>query len=163
MGGSTLRLLCVGLLVYISGCANTVGSRQGLPDSHWQGRMAVKVTAPQPQSFSAKFELDGDANAGTLRLGSPLGITIAVIRWMPGSATLTANAEPRSFDSLSALTQAGLGVDVPIANLFDWLRGQPSRSDTWEADLTQIGDGKLTVVRTAPDVQAELRLLLETP
>jgi outer membrane lipoprotein LolB len=124
--------------------------------------MGVKVTEPQPQSFSANFELDGDATRGTLRLLTPLGTTLAAMQWRPGSATLTTAGEPRLFDSLAALTQSTLGFDLPVTALFDWLRGAPNPVPFWETDLTELSNGKLMARRIAPDMKAELKLLIDT-
>ena len=165
-----LRLLCIGLLLCVAGCASTAVAPKGngaLPFGqsvqHWQGRIGVKVIEPQPQSFSASFELDGNAELGTLRLTSPLGTTLAVMQWAPGSAVLAGTGAPRQFDSLGALTQATIGLDLPIAVLFDWLQGTATQAALWEADLTELGNGKLTAKRTAPDMRAEIKLLMEVP
>jgi outer membrane lipoprotein LolB len=158
------------MLLCVAGCASTAVSPKGNGPllygqtvQHWQGRIGVKVIEPQPQSFSANFELDGNAEIGTLRLTSPLGTTLALMRWAPGSAVLTGTGAPRQFDSLGALTQATIGLDIPIAALFDWLQGAASQAALWEADLTELGNGKLTAKRTAPDMRAEIKLLMETP
>ncbi len=165
-----LRLLCIGMLMCLAGCASVavphpnngqLQSRQ--TGQHWQGRIGINVSEPQPQSFSAHFELDGDAETGTLRLATPLGTTLAFMQWAPGSAMLTSTGAPRRFESLSALTQASLGLDVPIAALFDWLQGTASPATYWEADLSEISNGKLTAKRTAPDMRAEIKLLMEVP
>lgn len=129
---------------------------------HWQGRLGVKVSNPAPRSFSARFELDGDAQQGALKLFSPLGTTLAQMRWAPGSASLTTTGEPQQFASLSALSQATLGLDLPISSLFDWLRGNASEASGWNADLSALNDGKLTATRRAPDLDAELKLILES-
>lgn len=165
-----LWLLCVGLLLCVVGCASTAVSpkgngvlQYGRAVQHWQGRIGVKVIEPQPQSFSANFELEGNAEVGTLRLTSPLGTTLALMQWAPGSAVLTGTGAPRQFDSLSALTQATIGLDIPMAALFDWLQGTASQAAFWEADLTELGSGKLSAKRTAPEMRAEIKLLLEAP
>jgi outer membrane lipoprotein LolB len=165
-----LQLLCLAMLLCVAGCASTALPPKGngtLPYGqtvqHWQGRIGVKVIEPQPQSFSAYFELDGNAEIGMLRLTSPIGITLALMQWAPGNVSLTGTGAPRQFDSLSALTQATIGLDIPMAALFDWLQGTASQAELWEADLTELGSGKLTAKRTAPDLRAEIKLLIEMP
>jgi outer membrane lipoprotein LolB len=169
MPGKVLRILCIGILMCIGGCTTTVGLQSGTPpfqagqaQQHWQGRLGVKVTEPQPQSFSANFELDGDTSRGSLRLLTPLGTTLALLQWAPGSAVLTTTGEPRTFDSTAALTQALLGFELPIAALLDWLRGTATAVNFWEVDLTDLVNGKLVAKRTAPDMKAELKLLIDT-
>ena len=134
----------------------------GATAGHWQGRLGVKILNPTPRSFNARFELDGDAQQGTLKLFTPLGTTLAQMRWAPGSATLTTTGEPQQFDSLVALSQATLGMDLPVLSLFDWLRGVSGTSGDWEVDLSALGDGKLGAKRRAPDLDAELKLILES-
>lgn len=129
---------------------------------HWQGRLGVKVLNPAPRSFSARFELDGDAQQGTLKLFTPLGTTLAQMRWAPGSASLTTTGEPQQFESLAALSQATLGMDLPVTSLFGWLRGVSGEANGWEADLSALGDGKLSANRRTPELDAELKLILET-
>jgi outer membrane lipoprotein LolB len=85
------------------------------------------------------------------------------MQWAPGSAVLTGTGTPRQFDSLGALTQATIGLDIPITALFDWLQGTASQAASWEADLTELANGKLTAKRTAPDMRAEIKLLMEMP
>ena len=64
------------------------------------------------QSFSAAFELSGNAQAGALTLFTPLGTTAAALSWTPQASTLRSNTETRQFDSLGALMQQTL-VPVP--------------------------------------------------
>lgn len=114
-----------------------------------------------PQSFSAGFELSGDADQGALRLFSPLGTTLADLRWSPQSATLSNNGETRQFESLDALATQATGTAIPIAALFQWLTGVQTSTAGWSADLSQLESGRLTARRTQPLPTAELRLILE--
>jgi len=123
--------------------------------------LALTVQSEQPQSFAAGFELKGHAGAGELALFTPLGSTLAVLAWAPGSATLRANGETRSFDSLDALASHVTGTAIPVAALFDWLAGTPSAVPGWQADLSQLGSGRLLARRTDPAPAAELRLAFE--
>jgi outer membrane lipoprotein LolB len=153
----------------MEGCSTTGGLQSGTQPlqtgqarTHWQGRIGVKVTEPKPQSFSANFELDGESDKGSLRLLTPLGTTLALMQWAPGSATLTTTGDPRTFDSMAELTQATLGFDLPVGALLDWLRGTARAMPYWEVDLSGLIDGKLAAKRTAPDLKAELKLLIDT-
>lgn len=173
--GRTLQGFALATLLAISlaGCAtrpaftpNTAAS----VEQHWQGRMGVKVFSTPPQSFSARFELTGNAQQGRLSLFTPLGTTLARMHWSPGKAELVTTGEPQQFDSLAALSQATLGMEIPFANLFDWLQGNNTPAEGWTADLSALGDGKLNALRNASTpgadkesgTGAELKLILES-
>jgi outer membrane lipoprotein LolB len=121
----------------------------------------LKVDADPPQSFSAAFELTGTPGAGDLVLYTPIGTTLAVLSWGPQSAVLKANGEVRSFESLDALALHATGAALPISSLFGWLAGQATETPGWQADLSQLGTGRVTARRTAPLPTAELKLLLD--
>ena len=124
--------------------------------------MAIKVLSSPPQAFSADFELDGQGEAGTLALLSPLGTTVAQMQWAPGMAQLRHAGEVRKFESLSALAQQATGTELPIAALFDWLRGTATPAPGWDADLSQLPEGRLQAHRSADSAPAvELKILLE--
>ena len=92
------------------------------------GRLAVKVDGTNgagPRSMSAGFELQGDPRAGRLNLSTPLGSVLAQARWAPGSVVLVTPQGERQFADLDALTGEVLGESLPVAALFDWLRGRP--------------------------------------
>jgi outer membrane lipoprotein LolB len=147
----------------IAGCAHPprVESPSGIESQFWRGRLGLRVDSEPPQSFSAGFELSGDADQGTLRLFSPLGTTLADLRWSPQSATLSNNGETRQFESLDALATQATGTAIPIAALFQWLTGVQTGAAGWSADLSQLESGRLTARRTQPLPAAELRLILE--
>jgi len=125
------------------------------------GRLALRVDATPPQSFSAAFELRGRAQEGELSLLTPLGSTAARLAWAPGSATLRSGNDTRSFDSLDALAESATGTALPVAALFDWLAGTATPVSGWEADLSQLDQGRLVARRVAPPPAAELRLVLD--
>ena len=92
------------------------------------GRLAVKVDGvggAGPRSVSAAFELQGDPQTGRLNLSTPLGSVLAQARWSPGSVVLVTPQGERQFADLDALTGEVLGESLPVAALFDWLRGRP--------------------------------------
>lgn len=150
-------------LVLLGGCALPPPTPQP-PDAGtavWRGRLALRVDSEPPQSFFAAFELRGQASDGELQLFSPLGTTLARLQWSPRSATLRNNGESRQFDSLDALATQATGAAIPIAALFDWLRGRDVQADGWAADLTQLNEGRLLARRSVPAPHSELRLILE--
>ena len=92
------------------------------------GRLAVRVDASDTtpaRSISAAFDLHGNASAGRLNLIAPLGILFAQARWAPGRVVLATPQGETEFADLDALTREALGESLPVAALFDWLRGRP--------------------------------------
>lgn len=129
----------------------------------WQGRLALRVEATPPQAFFADFELTGDARQGALLLTGPLGQTLAQLDWSPAGATLRDGRNSREFGSLDALAAQATGTPIPVAALFEWLAGRPAAADGWQADLSQLAEGRLSARRLAPEPAAELKLVLEPP
>jgi outer membrane lipoprotein LolB len=127
----------------------------------WSGRLALQVQDQASQSFSASFELKGTARSGELALFSPLGGTLAVLAWQPGAATLNSNGRTRQFDSVDALVAHVTGAAIPVAALFDWLRGIDTPVPGWHADLSQLAQGRVAAKRHEPTPEADLRLVLE--
>jgi outer membrane lipoprotein LolB len=154
-------LLALGLL--LAGCATP--QRQAPTDPQtplWTGRLALTVEDNQSQSFSAGFELQGRAEAGQLTLFNPLGGTLAVLAWTPGGATLSAVGDPvRRFASVEALALEATGAPLPITALFDWLRGVDTAVAGWQADVSQLAQGRLRAKRSSPPPAAELRVALD--
>ena len=92
------------------------------------GRLAVVVAAhagEPARQLAGSFELRGDAQRGQLDLVSPLGVTIARARWAPDRVELDAAEGPIAYASLDELTDRTFGEPMPVAALFDWLRGRP--------------------------------------
>jgi len=162
-GLAGLRTCFFFAIFLIAGCATSTRST-GTFDSntHWQGRIAIKVLSSPTQAFSSDFELDGHGDAGTLALLSPLGTTVAKMQWAPGLAQLRHAGEVRNFASLSALAQQATGTELPVAALFDWLRGIDTPAPGWDADLSQLPEGRLQATRSADSAPAvELKILLD--
>lgn len=157
------RWLLVVALFFIAGCASPIRAtdQNNQNNSFWSGRLALRVDADQAQSFSAGFELQGNAQTGELALYNPLGSTLAVLAWAPGSATLRSNDQTRNFGSLDELVRHAIGTAIPVAALFDWLQGVNTPVPGWQADLSQLAGGRLVARRSAPTPAAELRLALE--
>lgn len=123
--------------------------------------MALRVDSDHAQSFSAGFELKGNAQNGELSLYSPLGATIARLVWSPGDARLRWDGKERSFDSLDALTRQATGTELPLASIFLWLAGENANAAGWQADLRGLSNGRLVARRSAPLPTVEMRLVLE--
>ena len=123
--------------------------------------MALQVQDTPSQSFSGAFELRGQPDSGELLLFTPLGGTAARLRWAPGEATLTAAGEVRQFDSVDALVEQATGTSIPVSALFDWLAGANTAVPGWEADLSQLAEGRLLARRLSPPPEASLRIVLD--
>jgi outer membrane lipoprotein LolB len=127
----------------------------------WSGRLALQVEDNQSQSFSAGFELKGSPRAGELSLFTPIGGTLAVLAWTPESAMLRSNGKTRNFESVESLVTHATGAAIPVAALFDWLRGINTPVAGWQADLSLLGQGRLRARRLEPPPQADLRVVLD--
>ena len=119
------------------------------------------MTHPEARAFAASFELQGNAELGQLTLTTSLGTTLAKLNWTADAAFLTTTGTPQRFDSIQALALRATGVDIPIAQLFDWFAGRHSAANGWEADLRGFDAGRIAAKRTGADLQAELKILLE--
>ncbi|WP_370628118.1 lipoprotein insertase outer membrane protein LolB [Acidovorax sp. sif0732] len=126
----------------------------------WSGRLALQVDGQASQSFSAMFELRGNAQSGGLALISPLGSRIAQLDWKDGHAQLVSAQETRTSDSLDALLQDVTGTRIPVAALFGWLKGVQATVPGWRADLSALEQGRLVAHRDDPVPQATLRIAL---
>lgn len=108
-----------------AGCATPP---QGPQNDALSGRMTLRIepTDANPvRNLSAAFELAGDAGRGRFDLNSPLGTTLARARWEPGRVSLRTPQGESQYADLAALTREMLGEELPVAALFDWLRGRP--------------------------------------
>jgi outer membrane lipoprotein LolB len=135
------------------------------PGETVSGRLSVQVADQPERGISASFELQGSARQGQLLLSGPLGTTLARAVWSPDRAVLTSAGSETRFTDLDSLSAAALGEALPMAALFDWLRGRPwpgaasqARGDGvpgfeqlgWQVDLARWSDGWVEARRTAP-------------
>lgn len=153
-----------GALALLGGCAVPARRPAGTGDAgegYWSGRLALQILSEPVQSWSAGFELMGRPEAGELRIASPLGQTLAQLRWQPGSALLQRGAQLERRPSLAAMVRELTGTDVPIEALFAWLRGQPVTVQGWEADLSRQAEGRISARRMQPLPVTMLRLQFE--
>ena len=148
----------------LAACAS-VGLPAGEPGQTVSGRLSVRVAGQPERGISADFELQGSARDGQLLLSGPLGTTLARAVWSPGQAVLASAGSETRFPDLDSLTTAALGEAVPMAALFDWLRGRPwagagsvARGDGvpgfeqlgWQIDLARWAEGWVEARRAAP-------------
>ena len=117
---------------------------------------------------SAAFELSGNAQLGQLDLNTPLGTTLARASWQPGNVAVSTPQGAATYPDLNAMTRALLGEELPLAALFDWLRGRPwpgapvaagsSSAEFaqlgWDVSLTQFSQGWVNARRAATNANA---------
>ena len=171
-----LRALVGVLALALAACAS-LAPPVVAPADLLAGRLSLRVDGQPERSFSAGFELSGNASQGELLLSGPLGTTAARARWAGDQAVLACGGNETAYPSLDALAAAALGEAVPMAALFDWLRGRPwpgaqaaARDDGqagfdqlgWRISLQQWSGGSLEARRTAPPV-VTVRVRLERP
>lgn len=147
--------------VLLGGCAIPPRTPSAPGVQVWNGRLALTVEGQANQSFSAGFELKGAPEAGELTLTNPLGGILAVLQWSPDAATLRSGGTVRQFPSVQALAREATGSELPVPALFDWLGGKATPVPGWEADVTQVAEGRLRARRTDPQPPADLRVLFE--
>jgi outer membrane lipoprotein LolB len=157
------RGLALALALALAGCAQPARTPApaGVTASSWSGRLALQVEEASSQSYAAGFELRGSADAGEMKLFTPLGGTLAVLAWSPGAAVLRSSSQERRFESLEQLAAHVTGTPIPIAALFDWLAGINTAVPGWEPDLSQLAQGRLRARRVQPLPVADLRLALD--
>jgi outer membrane lipoprotein LolB len=141
------------------------------------GRLSVRVDSEPVKALTAAFELSGDARQGALALTSPLGSTLAQARWKPDDVVLETPGSRSRYADLDAMAAQALGERVPLAALFDWLRGRPwpgagsEALDAGEPGFTQLGwrvglarfaDGWVEARRDAPPT-VTVRARLDPP
>lgn len=127
-GRIAARLLAPLVGLAIAACAAVPQATGPGVGTMLSGRLAVRIDdsgGGTARSLSAAFELEGDPRAGRLNLSTPLGSVLAQARWSPGSVVLATPQGETSFADLDALTREMLGESLPVAALFDWLRGRP--------------------------------------
>jgi outer membrane lipoprotein LolB len=161
----------------LAGCATPRPPTAG-PDDALAGRLSVKVDATptsQARNVTASFDLQGNPRQGRLDLSTPLGTVLAQARWAPGKVALVTSQGETQFSSLDELTREVLGESLPVAALFDWLRGRPwpgapstpSASPAepgfgqlgWTVSLERFGEGWIAATRhQAPAVTVRAKL-----
>ncbi len=122
----------------------------------------MQVQSEPAQSFSAGFELKGQADRGELTLTSPLGNVLGVLRWAPGEALLdSGQGNVQRFESIDQLMTQATGAALPLPALFAWLDGDNAAAAGWSVDLSRQADGRLVARRTQPLPTVDLRVVLD--
>ena len=161
------RALLLGLssvaIFLIAGCARKIyrDDPDDLEKKFWTGRISLQIQSDPVQAFFAGFELKGRAERGELSLTSPLGNVLGIMRWSPDEAALESGNGIKRFPSVDALLEQTTGAAIPIAALFDWLKGTNTQLDGWSADLSGLDTGRIVATRTEPAPQTRLRIVLD--
>jgi outer membrane lipoprotein LolB len=123
--------------------------------------MSLTVHQTPVQHVAAAFELEGHAEQGELTLFSPLGHVSLVLRWSPGLAQWEQNGQTRNFASLSEMTQAATGTDLPLTALFEWLAGRDPAVPGWTIERSGSA-GPWSAKRSLPEPAVTL-MVAPTP
>jgi outer membrane lipoprotein LolB len=160
---SRWSVLCFATLVLLTGCAIKTQKQPSEIDPllHWQGKISAKVHSTPMRVFYADFDLDGSPISGTLALQAPLGIRIADMRWDSDAATLVASGKSQQFESLQSMVFYAVGVDLPVAYIFDWLEGKSTSHPNWQVDLSERANGRITAQKIAPEPKVDLKIFVE--
>jgi outer membrane lipoprotein LolB len=162
------------LALALGGCATPPRPAEPGALQTLSGRLLVRVDTQPPKSVNANFELSGTPSEGMLQLSGPLGATAAQARWSREQAVLRAGAQETRYPDLESLAAEALGERIPIAALFDWLRGRPWTGATsaprrdgapgfeqlgWRINLARVAEGWVEADRpAAPAVLVRAKL-----
>lgn len=151
------------LPILIAGCASKTPALAYIDEKlqFWTGRISLQIQSEPAQTFFASFELTGQAERGELLLTSPLGTTLARMRWTPNQADLETSQGTRTqYRSIDALLEKNTGAAIPVLALFDWLAGQKTLLNGWSADLSKL-PRSLTAQRSEPAPAVSMRILID--
>lgn len=160
--------LSIVLLATCMGASCTFDRLKGAPQ-RFVGRIALSQEADpnnpdsKADSWSAHFELAGTPEQGTLLLYTPVGTVIAQIEWQPNFASVKTSDAYHTYTNLNNLTFSYFQQNIPVAALFDWLRGQPTQQHIqgWEVDLTRAASGVIKAQRLTPAPIIRLRAIVD--
>lgn len=155
------QVWALALALSLAACATPAARAPDPASDSWAGRLSVRVESDPVQSFTAGFDLQGNARTGRLTLFSPLGGTVAQLSWSPEHAQLQSGGKDQRFESLDALTRQAMGAELPIDGVFAWLAGKAVKPDGWTVDLQDRAGGRLVARRTHPVPLVELRMILD--
>ncbi len=142
------------------------------------GRLGVTVQDAPDRSFSANFELRGDARQGRLILTNALGLQLGEALWSPLGAELVTSDGRTRYASAPDMAEDLIGERVPLQALPDWLRGRPwtgaphteqsaplqgFAQEGWLIDRANLAQGRLTAQRPQPAPAITVRVRLDRP
>ncbi|RRJ83688.1 lipoprotein insertase outer membrane protein LolB [Aestuariirhabdus litorea] len=138
-----MRLLPLLLLLLLSACSTLPPPPQVVPDAlreqHWRshqlrmhaltqwqlsGKLGIRT---QPKSASVHLNWEQHSVHYRIRIASVIGQTLALLQGSPeGLALSTADDETRYSGSAEELLLEELGWELPVSNLYYWIRGIPA-------------------------------------
>lgn len=156
------RLFIAGVASVMLGCAATPPNTDGAAQQVFRGRMGIKVQGQPDNSWSAGFQLTGSADAGQMRLVSPIGTTLALARWAPQEASIERGQTIQRYSDASAMVRELLGADFQMTQLWAWLERKPLRVPGWDLQTTLRPDQSQLLVahKAQPEPAITLRVIL---
>jgi len=143
---------------WLSACSTLPSPRPSTADV-WSGRLGLQDASGQ--QWHAAFELQGSAQQGELILLSPLGSTLARLRWDSQQAVLERGQQRWQQANVEQLSQQLTGTALPMGLLFDWLQAKATSAEGWLPDLSGLGEGRILARRESPAPAVNLRIVLD--
>ena len=159
--------LGLALLVLLTACSTAprhVAVDPTNPDAigHWEGRLNLRVAKNPPEQFSTSFEMTGRPEQGQLSLLSPLGTTMAKVRWNPQGASLQQGSDVQNFTSMDELTLRLTGAALPLPQLMAWLDRTGPPVQGWQINAQALKSGRRVMAeRQQPLPALQLTVLLD--
>jgi outer membrane lipoprotein LolB len=159
--------LGLALLVLLTACSTAprhVAVDPTNPDAigHWEGRLNLRVAKNPPEQFSTSFEMTGRPEQGQLSLLSPLGTTMAMVRWNPQGASLQQGSDVQNFTSMDELTLRLSGAALPLPQLMAWLDRTGPPVQGWQINAQALKSGRRVMAeRQQPLPALQLTVLLD--
>jgi outer membrane lipoprotein LolB len=159
--------LGLALLVLLTACSTAprhVAVDPTNPDAigHWEGRLNLRLAKNPPEQFSTSFEMTGRPEQGQLSLLSPLGTTMAMVRWNPQGASLQQGSDVQNFTSMDELTLRLTGAALPLPQLMAWLDRTGPPVQGWQINAQALKSGRRVMAeRQQPLPALQLTVLLD--
>jgi outer membrane lipoprotein LolB len=166
-GARRWHRLSSALLVLLAACSHAprhvaVDPANPVAVGHWEGRLTLRIAKNPPEQFSTAFAMTGRPEQGQLSLLSPLGTTLAMVRWNPQGASLQQGAEVQQFASMDILTQRLTGASLPLPHLMAWLDRSGPAVAGWNIQAEALTSGRrLLAERLEPLPALQLTVLLD--
>lgn len=129
---------------------------------HWEGRLTLRIAKNPPEQFSTSFEMTGRPELGQLSFLSPLGTTMAMVRWNPQGANLQQGSEVQNFASMDELTLRLTGAALPLPQLMAWLDRTGPPVNGWQINAQALKSGRRVMAeRQQPMPALQLTVLLD--
>ena len=150
------------IAAFFVGCAS-VSPIATQPLREYEGRLALTVHQATPQTWQARFRLEGTGAEGRLTLISPIGTTLALASWTPGSALIQRGNEVNEYPSADAMLNALIGSGIQMAQLWRWVTNDPNPVPAWQVDQETRPDQSRIVIarRVSPEPALTFKLLLQ--